>query len=108
MNEKIKKFDECLCELEAVGADKEYRWNGYDVYRPESAPHLKGIIGPPWVILVKDNVARICTAREADEYHKFWLSKNGYVYNLETEQCELANPDEIKPTKTLSGLGEKE
>ena len=41
-------------------------WRGYDVYQPIGDEGL--IVGPPWIILVKDNEIRMSTKKEAFDY----------------------------------------
>ena len=63
MNEKIKKLaDELGTNEVKQGKD----WKGYKVFKP--IYKYNPIIGYPYVILVKDNKARICDPEESLEY----------------------------------------
>jgi len=44
------------------------KWRGYDVYEPIMSEDIVTDTGPPLVILVKDNRARISTPDEALEH----------------------------------------
>lgn len=63
MNEKIKKLaDELGTNEVKQGKD----WKGYKVFKPIYKGSPK--IGYPYVILVKDEEARICDEKESLEY----------------------------------------
>lgn len=68
MNEKIR---ELAYELGAKEVKRGKDWKGYKVFKPV----YKGnpIIGYPYVILVKDNKARICEPNESLEYLDYEL-----------------------------------
>lgn len=66
MTDEINKL---ITELNAddIKCGKDY--NGYKVFEP--VYNKKCIIGFPYVIFVKNNEARICTAEESLEYLDF-------------------------------------
>lgn len=66
MKEEILSLAE---ELNADGVKQGKSWKGYEVFIPQ---YKKGsCVGFPYVILVKDGNARICTEKESTEYLHF-------------------------------------
>jgi len=41
------------------------KWNGYDAYEPVVGGDVVSVIGPPLIILAKDNVVRMSTVEES-------------------------------------------
>lgn len=70
MDKQIKiEIEELMEELFADSYKRGKDWNGYEVYEPI---HNKPIfLGPPLVVLVKNNEVRISTPEESFEYLKF-------------------------------------
>lgn len=91
----LKEF---LEENEIDSVEKQKDWNGYAVYEPNRKQY--GFYsGPPIYVLVKNNEARLTSGEEGMAIYREQLKKSGYVE-------EDDDPDEMQPTKTLTGLGE--
>lgn len=58
---------------EAISFKKGVSWKGYDVIIPEYEESV--IVGPPFVILLKAEEARISTYDESLEYLNYELTK---------------------------------
>lgn len=82
LDEELDKLDDVAEEVDDVIAileqyDTEWQkgvWNGYTVY--DSILPQRAIIGPPHIILIKDNKARLSTVEEAFAYYDYLESVN--------------------------------
>ena len=66
------ELDELCEELQAVRLKKGHEWEGFDVYEPVYEKF--STTGYPYVVLVKDDEARICTPEESLAYLDYKLS----------------------------------
>ena len=72
MNDNIR---ELAYDLHASSVKRGKDWNGYKVFEPIYTKEC--YIGLPYVILVKDDKARICTDKECFEYMDFVANNLG-------------------------------
>lgn len=64
-----KNVLELIQELNAKTYSKGENWNGYEVYIPNYEENV--YLGMPYVVLMKNGVARISTPEESLEYLDF-------------------------------------